>query len=96
MKFKYIVVYKNNSYKFDIGHYWICRTKVEVTAYTFYKYCHAWMIIQIPRECLKFRVWTLYLSSGSCLEANTTNVKKMYPTGTWTRVLGLPFQCSDH
>ena len=31
MKFKYIVVYENNSNKFDTGH---CRTKVKVTANT--------------------------------------------------------------
>ena len=31
MKFKYSVVYENNSDKFDIGH---CRTKVKVTALT--------------------------------------------------------------
>ena len=33
---KYIVVFENNSVKFDTGH---CRTKVKVTM-GLYKYCH--------------------------------------------------------
>ena len=37
MKFKYIVVYENNSDKFDVGHWW---TKVKVTACNFEIFLH--------------------------------------------------------